>query len=84
MPYPPIATPSIWMYSDIDESEPTKGLEPPTTCLQDRCAANCATPAGAGSARGAAAGLEPWYRAGGAGDSGIREIRRRCLLAKGL
>jgi hypothetical protein len=27
--------------------EPTRGLEPLTPCLQDRCAANCATPAGA-------------------------------------
>jgi hypothetical protein len=26
-------------------SEPTGGLEPPTPCLQDRCAANCATSA---------------------------------------
>ncbi len=24
-----------------------KGLEPSTTCLQDRCATDCATPAGA-------------------------------------
>ena len=28
-----------------DDTEPTPGLEPGTTCLQDRCAANCATPA---------------------------------------
>ena len=27
-------------------SELAKGLEPSTTCLQDRCATNCATPAG--------------------------------------
>src|SRR6478609_4242969 len=26
--------------------EPAGGLEPPTPCLQDRCAASCATPAG--------------------------------------
>lgn len=27
------------------ETEPTRGLEPLTTCLQDRCATNCATSA---------------------------------------
>src|SRR5689334_18357118 len=26
--------------------EPARGLEPLTTCLQDKCAASCATPAG--------------------------------------
>jgi hypothetical protein len=34
--------------------EPAGGLEPPTTCLQDRCAAICATPA---SLRGPTASL---------------------------
>jgi hypothetical protein len=28
------------------ETEPARGLEPLTTCLQDKCAASCATPAG--------------------------------------
>ena len=27
------------------KSEPARGLEPLTTALQERCAANCATPA---------------------------------------
>jgi hypothetical protein len=27
------------------EAEPARGLEPLTTALQERCAANCATPA---------------------------------------
>ncbi len=29
-----------------EEVELTVGLEPTTACLQDRCATNCATPAG--------------------------------------
>ena len=30
----------------ISASELARGLEPLTTCLQDRCATDCATPAG--------------------------------------
>src|SRR5699024_4403848 len=33
------------------------GLEPPTTCLQDRCATDCATPAGPERGRTGAAGI---------------------------
>src|SRR5215211_3637468 len=34
--------------SDLHLSELAGGLEPPTCCLQDSCAAGCATPAGWG------------------------------------
>jgi len=36
------------------ETEPAAGLEPATPCLQDKCAANCATPASRRNRRGRA------------------------------
>ena len=40
-PHAPMPKPTV-----RQESEPARGLEPLTTCLQDKCAASCATPAG--------------------------------------
>ena len=50
------------------DEEPARGLEPPTPCLQDRCAASCATPAGNRAPaylrpdRGTAPRRVPWGR----------------------
>ena len=66
--------------------EPTRGLEPLTTCLQDRCAANCATPAGGGRrlCSGLAADMVPGGEGGSTAECGdAQSVKRTCPLAKG-